>query len=59
MGQGGTPNQRESEVYASSHPTFQLLGIANSARWIGRECLTVINGRRVYNRLIIRRAVHS
>ena len=34
---------------------FELLGIANSARWIGHECITIINGRKVYNRLLIRR----
>ena len=34
---------------------FELLGIANSARWIGHECITIINGRNVYNRLLIRR----
>lgn len=34
---------------------FELLGIANSARWIGYECYTLINGRRIYYRLLIRR----
>ena len=34
---------------------FEILGIANSARWIGWKCLTVINGQRIYNRLLIRR----
>ncbi len=33
---------------------FEILGIANSARWIGYECLTKINGRNIYNRIIIR-----
>ncbi len=33
---------------------FEILGIANSARWIGYECLTVINGKRIYNRLLIK-----
>ncbi|MCY4673565.1 MAG: adenine-specific methyltransferase EcoRI family protein [Bacteroidetes bacterium] len=33
---------------------FEILGIANSARWIGYECLTIIEGRRIYNRIIIR-----
>jgi len=33
---------------------FEILGIANSARWIGYECLTLINGKRIYNRLIIK-----
>jgi len=34
---------------------FEILGIANSARWIGYECFTVINKRKIYNRLIIKR----
>lgn len=34
---------------------FEILGIANSARWIGYECFTVINGKKIYNRVIIRR----
>ncbi len=34
---------------------FEILGIANSARWIGYECLTVINGKNIYNRILIRR----
>ncbi len=34
---------------------FEVLGIANSARWIGNfPCLTLINGRKVYNRILIR-----
>lgn len=33
---------------------FEVLGIANSARWIDYECLTVINGKRIYNRLLIK-----
>ncbi len=33
---------------------FEILGIANSARWIGHECFTMINGRKIYNRIIIR-----
>lgn len=35
---------------------FEILGIANSARWIGYRCKTVINGKNVYNRIIIKRA---
>jgi hypothetical protein len=34
---------------------FEILGIANSARWIGYECYTVINGRKLYNRILIKR----
>jgi len=33
---------------------FEILGIANSARWIGYKCLTIIKGRRIYNRILIR-----
>lgn len=33
---------------------FEILGIANSARWIGFECFTLIDGKRIYNRIIIR-----
>lgn len=33
---------------------FELLGISNSARFIGHKCLTLINGRKIYNRLIIK-----
>lgn len=34
---------------------FDVLGIANSARYIGYECYTKINGRKVYNRIMIQR----
>lgn len=33
---------------------FKVLGIANSARWIGHECITIIEDRKVYNRILIR-----
>lgn len=33
---------------------FEILGIANSARWIGLECFTIIDDRKVYNRILIR-----
>jgi len=33
---------------------FEIWGIANSARWIGYACLTIINGRKIYNRILIR-----
>lgn len=36
---------------------FEILGIANSARWIEYECYTLINGRRIYNRILIRRKI--
>ena len=34
---------------------FEILGIANSSGWIGYECLTIIGGRNLYNRILIRR----
>ena len=34
---------------------FEILGIANSARWIGYECFTLIEGRKIYNRIMIRK----
>ena len=34
---------------------FEILGIANSARWIGYECLTIIDGKKIYNRILIRK----
>ena len=34
---------------------FEILGIANSARWIGYKCHTIIGGKKIYNRIIIRR----
>ena len=33
---------------------FEVLGMANSARWLSYECYTIINGRKIYNRVIIR-----
>lgn len=34
---------------------FEILGIANSARWIGYKCLTLLNKKKVYNRILIKR----
>ena len=35
---------------------FEIVGIANSSRYIGDfPCYTVINGRKIYNRILIRR----
>ena len=34
---------------------FEILGVANSARWIGYKCLTLIQGRKIYNRILIKR----
>lgn len=33
---------------------FEILGLANSARWIDYELYTIINGRKIYNRIIAR-----
>jgi len=33
---------------------FEILGVANSARWIGYKCLTLINGKKIYNRILIK-----
>ena len=40
---------------------FEILGLANSARWIGHECLTIIgNGsRKTYNRIIIKKKLNG
>ncbi|MBQ4376508.1 MAG: adenine-specific methyltransferase EcoRI family protein [Bacteroidales bacterium] len=34
---------------------FEILGIANSARWIGMKCYTILKGDKLYNRILIRR----
>ncbi|MEG0131557.1 MAG: adenine-specific methyltransferase EcoRI family protein [Acinetobacter sp.] len=34
---------------------FEILGIANSARWIGYKCYTILSGRKVFNRILIKR----
>jgi len=36
---------------------FDILGIANSARWIDYECLTIIDGKKIYNRIIIKHKI--
>ena len=33
---------------------FEVLGIANSARWIGFECYTLIKGKKIYIRILIK-----
>lgn len=34
---------------------FEIVGMANSARWIGDfPCYTIINGKKIYNRILIR-----
>ena len=34
---------------------FKILGIANSARYIGEKCYTFIDQRKIYNRIIIKK----
>ena len=34
---------------------FEIMGIANSARYIGYRCYTLLGGRKVYNRILIQR----
>jgi hypothetical protein len=34
---------------------FEILGVANSARWIGYKCFTLIQGKKIYNRILIKR----
>ena len=34
---------------------FEILGIANTVRWVGYECLTAIGDRNTYQRLLIQR----
>lgn len=35
---------------------FEVVGLANSARWLGEvECYTIIDGKKIYNRVIIKR----
>ena len=34
---------------------FEILGIANSARWIGYKCLTIIKSKKKFNRILIKR----
>ncbi len=46
---------RPSQIRQDSHSTFRILGLGNSARVIGHGGLTVIDGRKVYNRVFIRR----
>ncbi|MGB8816009.1 MAG: adenine-specific methyltransferase EcoRI family protein [Minisyncoccia bacterium] len=37
------------------NPTqFEILGIANSARWIGYECFTLLKSVKIYNRILIK-----
>ena len=33
---------------------FEILGLANSARWLDYECYTVIDNKKIYNRILVR-----
>ena len=40
----------------SNEMRYEIIGIANSARWIGDfPCLTLINNNKIYNRLLIKK----
>lgn len=34
---------------------FEILGVANSARWIGYECYTLLQGKKIYNRVLVKK----
>jgi hypothetical protein len=38
---------------------FEIVGIANSARWIGLECFTILHGKKLYNRILIKRKTNE
>ena len=43
-------------LYKYNPTQFEIIGIANSARYIGNfPCLTIINGKRIYNRILIKK----
>ena len=43
-------------LYKYNPAQFEIIGIANSARYIGNfPCLTIINGKRTYNRILIKK----
>ena len=45
-------------LYKYNPKQFEIIGIANSARYIGNfPCLTIINGKRIYNRILIKKCV--
>ena len=45
-------------LYKYNPTQFEIIGIANSARYIGNfPCLTIINGKRIYNRILIKKCV--
>ncbi len=39
---------------------FEIIGLANSARYIGDyPCYTVIDGKKIYNRILIKRRINN
>lgn len=50
-------SMERGSMRGSSSSEFEVLVIANSARWIGYELYTIIDGRKIYNRIIIKRKV--
>ena len=43
-------------LYKYNPTQFEIIGIANNARYIGNfPCLTIINGKRIYNRILIKK----
>lgn len=34
---------------------FEILGTANSARWLNYDCITIIKGKKIYNRVLIKK----
>lgn len=48
-------SKAQGSMHGSLSSEFEVLGIANSARWIGYELYTIIGGRKIYNRIIIKR----
>ena len=48
--------QNSNFLHLFSCAQFEIIGIANSARYIGDfPCLTIINGKRIYNRILIKK----
>ncbi len=50
-------SMERGSMRGSSSSEFEVLVIANSARWIGYELYAIIDGRKIYNRIIIKRKV--
>lgn len=57
MDYGGVMGVPITFVDKYSPKQFEILGVANSARWIGYKCLTLIQGKKIYNRILIKRKI--